>query len=124
VDSRRLPRRAWGWPSAVRNAGTRAPAFKELTFLLSYRNRKWNLALFGTKEESEESSMAGDADAVPVDDFVDDDAYLEKTRALFSRVPQRTWADHVSADEEELQEKIARLRAARLARAVGLQTID
>ena len=55
---------------------------------------------------------------IPEDDPVEQDDFLEKTRAIFSSVPRQTWADHVAAEEEEMADKTARLRAARLARVM------
>jgi hypothetical protein len=48
-----------------------------------------------------------------------DKKVLARARALFSGHAMRGWADYIAAEEEETREKIARLRAARLAREIS-----
>jgi hypothetical protein len=51
------------------------------------------------------------------DEDQDEEQGLARARALFSNIKKADWAVYVAADEAATQEKMARLRAARLARA-------
>ena len=55
------------------------------------------------------------------DASVTDDEAIQKAKVYFSSQGTPTWADHVAAEEEARHEKMAKLRAARLARNATLQ---
>jgi hypothetical protein len=52
-----------------------------------------------------------------------DDAFLQRSRAFFATRRDKTWAAHVAAEREAIQERTERLRKARLARALGLKEL-
>jgi hypothetical protein len=49
------------------------------------------------------------------DDWGTDEEALARAKRLLSKISVPSWADYVAAEEEAQQEKMARLRAARLA---------
>jgi len=59
----------------------------------------------------------GQSDKGNHEGIVEDSEFVEKVKSIFSR-EKRTWVEYVEAEEEVVKEKTARLRAARLARAL------
>jgi hypothetical protein len=52
-----------------------------------------------------------------------DEAFLQSTRAFFATRRDTSWATHVAAEREAVQERTERLRKTRLARALGLKEL-
>jgi hypothetical protein len=69
-------------------------------------------------------SQISDAPAVATKDEEDrDEAFLQSSRAFFAKRRDKTWATHVAAEREAIQERTVRLRTSRLARALGLKEL-